>query len=180
MTDRQEQRFPSVGMTLSYSLAGSSDSGDLAQTLFEASLADLSLSGMAFDVDRPLEPDARILVVLEAPESGVEQLESRVVWCSRIGGRHYRVGVRIDHSKGIVPGEFNEERHVNIQKGSSIPVTTRFYCPACGALSYFDFVGMERMPESNGALPLYDCSACASTRSIMSILQYNRAKLVDR
>ncbi|MBT3764538.1 MAG: PilZ domain-containing protein [Rhodospirillaceae bacterium] len=177
--DRREPRFPCVGIGLAYSVVEDGHVENLGEALFSATLNDMSLSGMAFDVDRPLDSGTRVMIVVDNTEDKREHLHSQVNWCSKIEEGRYRIGVKIDHAAGVLFDDSVDTEYVHIQKGASVPVTMRFYCPACLHRTYFDFIGSEHPHNDQDVMPLYDCSGCGSTRSIPSILAYNRARSLD-
>ena len=143
---------------------------DVGERLYHAAAIDLSLSGLAFDVDMPLLSGDKIIVLLNKPDESVhEELMTKVRWCRELPSGQYRVGVAIDTSsqsiqKNAVPAiNFNAER--------TAPVEIETFCPACKKKSTFIFVAYQPVLVNKGVMPLYDCMACGTTRSLTGIIR---------
>ena len=174
---RTEPRFPSVGIGLIYSPTGHGPVNELGKVMFEVKLADISLSGMSFDVDRELEVGSGLTVLIDSSDEKNELLEMQVKWCRRIDHNRYRVGAEIKNLNVLAFDEGMVSEHQNVQTGDRVPVTINYYCPACGNKVHLDYVGQLPVPKIGEIMPLYNCIECGSTRTISSVLSYNRNRM---
>lgn len=93
---RQEARYPCINIPLLYSAASDSCIDNLAECLYHASAIDLSLSGLAFDVDFSMKIGDKLVIQFEkiiAMKN--ERLITEVRSCRKISPSLYRVGVCI-------------------------------------------------------------------------------------
>ena len=171
---RRDIRFPCIGIDLLYSPLHDSMENDVAELLYNASLFDISLKGIAFDLDRALEPGRKIIIAPQNLPSGVQdRLLTEVVWTSELDDGRFRTGVII---REILSRENAEEfplENLILNRSLKAPATAEFFCPACGNRADFRYIGSQETGRG-GLLPLYNCDDCESTRSITSILRYNR------
>ena len=172
---RQERRFPAVGIGLLYSPFDGKVLEKAGQLVREAVAFDMSLSGLSFDVREPVALGEELVIQLEDPGGGpAERLRAEVRWCQQLDHAHYRIGTRIKES---VPGEAGAGAELiseSISRGPSVPSGGEFRCPACAELTRFTLIGLQAGTWEKGEFPLYQCAACASTRSMVAILGYNR------
>ena len=173
---RQERRYPVVGIGLLFSPFDGKVLENAGQLVREAVAFDMSLSGLSFDVREPVAPGEELVIQLEDPAGGqAERMLAEVRWCEQLDDAHFRIGTRIKESTPGEPGEIASElMSKSISKGPSVPSGAEFRCPACGDLVEFTLIGLQGGTWEKGAFPLYQCSACESTRSIIAILGYNR------
>ena len=177
MTENREQtRYPCVGISLLYCALDDDYVSGLGNALSEAAMNDMSLSGLSFDVNRKLEPGSKLFILIQPDGEGEEdeKLITRVSWCKQTSPGHYRAGLCIE-SVEIVDRK-NPGVHIPIgtDKGFGIPSDVSMRCPACNEVTVFNFIGNQAVREKKGMMPLYDCSSCLTTRSLVSILAYNR------
>ena len=173
---RKENRFPCVGITLLYSPLEDESVHHLAELLQEATSNDMSLGGLSFDVTEPMEPGSRLYVLIQADDidETKEHLITCVRWVKRVAEQCYRVGVSIESVEQV--DKCNPGVHIPIGTEELVPSAIQLYCPACGKLASFKSVGKQRVSGKRGVVPLYDCSCCSTTRSLVNILKYNRNK----
>ena len=174
--NRKQTRYPCVGISLLYCALGDDYVSGLGSALNEAVLSDMSLSGLSFDVDRKLEPGSKLFILIQPDGEGDEdeKLITRVSWCKQTSTDHYRVGVCIESVETV--NRKNPGVHIPIgtDNGFGIPSDVSMRCPACNEVSVFKFIGNQTVRNRKGLMPLYDCSSCLTTRSLVSILSYNR------
>ncbi|MDH5180573.1 MAG: PilZ domain-containing protein [Gammaproteobacteria bacterium] len=174
---REETRFPCVGIHLLYSPATDSVMDKLAETLVQASLVDMSLSGLSFDITTPLRPGDQLAVLVHGLDNRpVERLLARICWQIRLGKDFFRIGTQILDGE-IISTEESIQPMLHIQRGANFPAGIAIQCPACGTEAMFNLSGIQ--PISSGlpnCIPLYDCSHCHTTRTITSLLAHQRQK----
>lgn len=174
---RNEHRYPLVGIEVLFSPFDGKVLANTGQMLREAVAFDISLSGLSFDVTEPVEEGEKLLIQIADPAGGQgERILAEVRWCHKVDHAHYRIGTRIKESKtedipGQAVGEMVSEA---IGRGPQVPSGAEFRCPACKELTNFSFIGLQSGTWEKGVFPLYQCAACASTRSIVAILSFNR------
>ena len=176
LTDKRLcQRYPCVGITLMYSPLINQNIDNLAEYLYDATSNDVSLSGLSFDVYQPLSSGDKLLVLISIPQqNSSERLLTEVCWCKQITANKFRVGVRIDTSELI--SNDSPGNHISIPVNSdSVPAEAELRCPACMQTSTFVFVDHQKIPDK-GSMPLYNCSNCGSTRSLIGVLATSRTK----
>ncbi len=173
---RQERRYPLVGIAVLYSPTEGKYLADTGRRLCEAAAVDMSLSGLSFDVREPLAPGEEILIELDDPEGGQgERILAEVRWCRRVDDAHFRIGTRIRESMAVERRAAREDIVGRpIGKGLPVPTEVDLRCPACGVQAAFTLLGLQPGAWEHGVMPLYQCGSCDSSRSITSILAYNR------
>ncbi len=166
---RREPRYSCITIPLLYSAQNDSIMKDMGNKLYHAAAVDLSLSGLAFDVDKPLLNGDKILVLLNQPDENIhEELMTEVRWCRELPSGQYRVGVVIDTSSESI--EKNAVPEINFNAERTTPAEIGAFCPACKKKSAFIFVAYQPILANKGVMPLYDCSSCGTTRSLAGII----------
>lgn len=178
---RKELRFPAVGIGLLYSPTQEKCLENPVQDLYEAAGVDMSLSGIAFEVDRPLKTGQKLIVLVESPNAVIgEKLLADVRWCKKYSEGHYRVGATIHASEQLSdPETDNDIQPEPIGKGPKVPSEIDLFCPACHIRVSFQLIGLQNGDWSKGILPIYNCPFCGSTRTITTILAYNRQRALQ-
>ena len=174
---RHERRYPLVGIEVLFSPFDGKVLANTGQMLREAVAFDMSLSGLSFDVTEPVEEGSDLLIQIADPTGGPgERILAEVRWCHKVDHAHYRIGTRIKESQATgKPGETAANLASDrIGRGPQVPSGAEFRCPACKELTEFSFIGLQSGTWEAGVFPLYQCAACASTRSIVAILSFNR------
>lgn len=169
---RKEERYPCVHLSVLYSPVTDSNVTNLADSYLHASSHDISISGMSFDVTTELSIGSRLMVAVPNDNDAHDEISAIVRWCKPIGEGQYRLGVSFDVDAGINRNPKLTDS-LPVLHGPGIPVEARLFCPACGALSMFTYKAMQKCMDGT-ELPLYDCGSCGTTRSITSLLGYNR------
>lgn len=172
---RREPRYPGVGIRLLYSPADDKVLDNLAQTLYHATMVDLSLTGLAFDVSKPMDKGDQLVVLVHGVnDKPHERLITEVCWQVRLGKDFFRVGTSILSSE-ILEDETEFEKIDDIQRGMDFPAGVAMPCPACGGDAMFNLSGLQPLSAGpTGLIPLYDCSHCGTTRTITSLLAHHR------
>ena len=167
---RKEERFPCLAIPLLYSPVSDSYARDLGQKIYQAALQDVSYFGLSFDVDHLMEEGDSLLILIEKPEEDhIEELKVQVRWCRGIADGLYRIGVSIDVSQGGARKSYdNAQFRLKGKIGSPKEVETS--CPACKKQATFSFVDYQPVLSGKGVMPLYNCSICGTTRSLLGIL----------
>jgi len=167
---RSQQRYPCVGITLLYSPVQKSSIANLAEHLFKAAVHDMSLSGLAFEVDREMRDGGKLVVLMQRPECPTPaRLMSEVRWCRKLSSGCYRIGIVIDGTEPIIPDA--PGKHISDPIGRSIvPQAVSTLCPACGKSADFSYIGEQPVLAGFGVMPLYNCSECGTTRSLPGIV----------
>ncbi len=174
---RDELRYPVVGIEVLFSPFDGKVLENTGKMLREAVAFDMSLSGLSFDITEPLEEGKELEIQIADPSGGQsERILAEVRWCHKVDHAHYRIGTRIKESEtSEVLGEAAGKRVPQpIGRGPQVPSGAEFRCPACKAMTTFSFIGLQSGTWEAGVFPLYQCSACSSTRSIVAILSFNR------
>lgn len=167
---RQENRYTSIGIPLLYSPIRNSFIKDLGQKLLHAASIDMSLTGMAFDVNAPFQIGELVYLLIEKPETNnYEEINAVVRWSRMICENKYRVGVSIDVSVNSQNVPYKSAPLEFIPQ-FDIPQEIEIRCPACQVLSTFHFIVYQPVLIGRGLMPLYDCSACGTTRSLPGLL----------
>ena len=167
---RREPRYSCITIPLLYSAQNDSIMKDMGHKLHHAAAVDLSLSGLAFDVDNPLLTGDKILVLLDKPDEYIhEELMTEVRWCRELSSGQYRIGVAIDASPQSI--QKNAVPEINFNAERTAPAEVETYCPACKQKSTFIFVAYQPVLVSKGVMPLYDCTSCGTTRSLTGIIR---------
>ena len=167
---RRETRYSCITIPLLYSARDDSIMKEMGQKLHQAAAVDLSLSGLAFDVDKPLLSGDKILVMLDKPDEHIhEELMTEVRWCRELPSGQYRVGVVIDTSPQSIPKNAIPEINFNAERTAPAEIETR--CPACQKKSTFIFVDYQPVLVNKGVMPLYNCLSCGTTRSLTGIIR---------
>ena len=171
---RQHPRFLCIGIELLYSPVGKNILNDVAQSLQQATCHDISLAGMAFDIEHELPVNEQLMVSVKSPDGGEEILKTQVRWCRAIDDTHYRVGVTI--TEVIKPAEMQtlDFKLDKLDSSDGVPNQVRLSRPACNKEGWFTLVGTQEGVPYPTLLPLYNCSHCNTTRSIPSLLSFNR------
>ncbi len=174
---RHERRYPVVGIEVLFSPFDGKVLSNAGKMLREAVAFDMSLSGLSFDVTEPVDEGSKLVIQIADPAGGKgERILAEVRWCHRIDHAHYRIGTRIKEAETSeieieAAGEMISEA---IGRGPQVPSGAEFRCPACKKMTTFSLIGLQAGTWEKGVFPLYQCAACASTRSIVAILSYNR------
>ena len=176
---REQPRFPCVGIELLYSPLDHSVIQGVGESLIQASPHDISLAGIAFDVNKPLENDQELLVKVKSPDNGEETMQTRVRWCKPLDRQQYRVGVSIISIEVKTKQKSAGYAIDPIGHGVAVPSGVSFICPACNERSWFVLVGQQEGVPEPSLLPLYNCGLCHTTRSIPSLLSHNREKITE-
>ena len=172
---RHERRYPVVGIEVLFSPFDGKVLANTGQMLREAVAFDISLSGLSFDVTEPVEEGQELLIQIADPAGGQdERILAEVRWCHRIDHAHYRIGTRIKESKSEDSEAASELISQPIGRGPKVPSGAEFRCPACREMTTFSLIGLQPGTWEEGVFPLYQCANCASTRSIVAILSFNR------
>jgi len=167
---RQEERYICAGIPLLYSSSTSSCIDDLANSLQLVTVYDMSLSGLAFDVDRAMEKGDKMILIMEQSEEGMKEgLAAEVRWCDALPSGKYRIGVAVDLSENIMKTGIGEKMADAIAD-KEFPKEIEIKCPSCQADSIFKFFSEQPVLSGSGMLPLYNCSVCNTTRSLPGIL----------
>ncbi|MDY6952705.1 MAG: PilZ domain-containing protein [Thermodesulfobacteriota bacterium] len=178
---RRAVRFPTVGIGLLFCPVEGKCLDHVGRDLMEAAGVDMSLSGIAFDVNRSLRYGQKLMVIVESPTGGPgEKLVTEVRWCRALPDGNYRVGTAIQAAESAdeLGAEVTIQRE-SIGAGLEFPSEAEFFCPSCCEKATFHFLGVQPGTWQRGMLPLYDCSCCNSTLTITSILSYNRRRKPD-
>ena len=167
---RHEERYPCVGITLIYSPVQNAVVANLADSLSKATVLDMSLSGLAFEVDRELQKGGKLVVLIQRPEGKTSaRMMSNVRWCKKLAPQHYRVGITIDGGEPVIPDA--PERYISDPIGkTTVPHELNVLCPACKKLVDFTYIGEQPVLAGVGIMPLYNCSDCGTTRSLTGIV----------
>jgi len=98
---------------------------------------------------------------------------SSVRYCEKMRADVYRVGVCIDLA-GLV--DVPDDDSISIGIGPAIPAGAYLNCPSCGKHADFHLVGCQMVGADT--MPLYNCAACGTTRSIVGLLSHSRRQVV--
>ena len=107
---RQEIRYPCVGIPLMYSPLENTSADDLAHFLQTATATvDISLTGMAFDIEEQMIPGDRLIIyVTKSKGKSPEGLTTKVRWCKELSPGNYRVGVKINSKNDQTKTRFDK------------------------------------------------------------------------
>ena len=166
---RKEKRYPCVGITLLYAPTEDVSKANLAELIFKAAVHDMSLSGLAFEVEREMQKGDKLVVLMRQPDCDAPaRVMSEVRWCKKHSSGHFRVGVIIDKDEVVIPD--SPGRHISDPIGkTTVPHALFTLCPACEDMVTFKYVGEQPVLAEFGIMPLYNCSGCGTTRSLIGI-----------
>lgn len=168
---RKERRYTCVAVPLLYSPVSNSYAEGMGEKIYKAAVVDLSLFGLAFDVDSAMQAGDKITVIIEKPEEeNNEQLAGEVCWCRELPNKQYRVGVAIEALLETVINS-HEVLQFDLSGEVGVPKEVESNCPACEKRSTFYFFDFQPVLAGRGVMPLYDCSTCGTTRSLSGILR---------
>lgn len=172
---RKEPRFSGVSIRLIYSPLEGGLVTNLGRTLYESFAVNMSLNGLAFDIDRAMKVGDKLLILVHGSSSApVERLTAEIVWQTEIEGNIHRIGTRIISADLTEEGEELGQIET-IQHGVQLPKQAEMICPACNQMAIFKLVGVQAISDDKELnMPLYDCSRCGTTRTITSLLATNR------
>ena len=172
---RREQRYLCLGIGKVYSaLAGRNISG-LGQLLHHAALSDASLSGLSFDVNSALAAGQKIYLLIDQPDGAShERLVCDVRRCEKISDTVYRIGVSIDTAELV---RVTMDGKDSLGVGRAMPVGAELVCPSCGSHANFNLAGYQKTGKDTDTMPLYDCGACGTSRTIIGVLACSRQNL---
>lgn len=174
---RREQRYTGISLSVLYSPVINGNIPELAESYFHVTSHDMSISGMSFDVNEPLSVNSELVLLIPGEQGATDTISAVVRWCNKLNNDHYRVGVVIDVDAGIKRMD-SEPEYESVLYGPGIPIEASLVCPACLVLTNFTYKAMQLCGE-NDELPLYDCGACGTTRSITSLLRFNRRRHIS-
>ena len=175
---RNETRYICVGLPAMYSPVINDAIENFGSLLHNAALQDVSFSGLGFNVDAAMEKGEIVVLVLDSPENADKQLlVATVCWCKKLENNSYRIGVQIDISEPVQQYK-NAMRFTLKVEESDIPQEVSINCPACKQASTFDFIALQPLIINKGVMPLYSCSKCGTTRTLLGIFMTNH-KNVD-
>ena len=166
---RSEERY-SISFPLLYSPVKSSFEKNLGERLFKAISVDMSLSGMAFDIEEALPVGEKISVIIESPEENLqEKLSCEVCWCRELSPGKYRIGTVIVSMKnrGIEPANTIPSKIIS---SGEMPKEFEYHCPSCLHTVTFEFIGYQPVLAGKAKIPLYNCPDCNTTRSLTGLL----------
>jgi hypothetical protein len=171
--NRNEKRYAGISLSVLFSPVSGKNLAELAQSYLHATSHDMSIGGMSFDVSEPVREGAALVVSVPNDNGSNDELRAIVRWCKKLSDGKYRIGVVFDVESGIRKSSPREDVD-SILRGPGIPVEARLFCPACFAVTEFSYIGMQSYRGRDEELPLYNCKACGTTRSIVSLLSFNR------
>lgn len=170
---REQPRYSCIGIPLLFSPFKKNYVNTLGEKLYTAYTFDMSLSGLAFDVEQSMSMGDKLLIVLPQPENNKvpefisEEIEASVRWCRKLPSGKYRIGVSLDCPP------VRKESITTVEKNDAdwqVPSELNHTCPACNTHSTFTFFAYQTILAGKGVMPLYDCSACGTTRSLTGII----------
>jgi len=173
--NRSEERFSCLGIGLLYSINLNANLDNVGADIYRAQLYDMSLNGLSIDVNNKFSVGEKLRLCVEAPHGQREILLAETKWCRLISDNAYRLGLKIYSysgaaeacSKSAIDGCYSSQLQ-------AVPSEIRLCCPACEKRVLFEYLDEQQGLPGNGSLLLYVCPACGTTRSIATILQYNR------
>lgn len=170
---RKALRYPCILHSKLFSprLGGKMDT--LGEHYLEAVCNDISLCGMSFDVTEYIKPEQQLYIIIPDDEQGDEKLQATVCWCRLIEEGHYRVGLSLDQAHGVEKLSATEN-FSSVTREPAVPMEAEMTCPACRENAIFIYKGIQTHGGTEGILPLYNCTACGTTRTIPSLLRFNR------
>ena len=173
--NRGEKRFSCLGIGLLYSINLNSNLDNVGADIYRSQLYDMSLNGLSIDVNNKFSVGEKLRLCVEAPHGQREVLLAETKWCKLLSEDTYRLGLKIYSyrgaaelcSKSVVDGCYSSQQQ-------AVPSEIRLSCPACEERVLFEYLDEQQGVPGGGSLSLYNCPACGTTRSIATILQYNR------
>lgn len=172
---RQEQRYSCLGIGVLYSVKLNANLDNIGTDIYHAQVIDMSMTGISIDVHEQYQIGTPIRLCIEAPHGQREVLQAEVKGCKAIEQKKYRLGLQINSYEGV--SEVCAEARMNgcyNNQLQSVPSEIRLDCPACEERVVFSYLGEQYGLPDKKQLSLYNCPACETTRSIATILQYNR------
>lgn len=174
-SQRSQSRYPCVGIDLMFSPLQDDYIEGMGAKIYQAICHDMSFSGLSFDVVQSMAIGERILIIVENQFQPSERLHAEVRWCKAIADSVFRIGVKIlleqsPDQANRYPAQLQDiaAHHLAMPSGAELR------CPSCLERAVFELVDNQRGHWTQGILPLYNCSVCATTRTIPNILEFNR------
>ena len=165
---RHEKRY-AIKFPLLYSPTTSSFEENLGDRLFRAVTIDLSLSGLAFDVDKAIPVGDKINILPEkSGDLRMDALVGEICWCRQLSPGQYRIGVHIVSQSA--PGELRNPDNSNFIGKDEMPKEIDYFCPSCEQATTFHFIGLQPLLVGKIVIPLYNCTECDTTRSLTGLL----------
>jgi FOG: CheY-like receiver len=173
-SQRIQPRYPCVGIDLMFSPLQDDYIEGMGAKIYQAVCHDMSFSGLSFDVVQAMAVGERILIIVENQFQPSERLHGEVRWCKAIGEDIFRIGVKILLEQTLDQATRREQLEDIAAHHLAMPTGAELRCPACLERSVFELVDNQHGHWTQGILPLYNCSVCATTRTIPHILEFNR------
>lgn len=174
-SQRSQSRYLCVGIDLMFSPLQDDYIEGMGAKIYQAVCHDMSFSGLSFDVVQAMAVGERILIIVENQFQPSERLHGEVRWCKTIGNGIFRIGVKILLEQVHDQPNKDQEQFEDIAAHPvAMPAGAELRCPACLERSVFELVDNQHGHWTQGILPLYTCSVCATTRTIPNILEFNR------
>lgn len=175
---RCEPRYSCLGIGLMYSLNLNANLENVGTDIYQAQLYDMSLNGLSIDVHHDCEIGKIFRICIEAPHGQRETLEAKVKWKKRLHDDTYRLGLVILAYTGTAEACIQSVTEgCYQQQKQTVPSEIRLSCLSCEQRVLFEYQGeQEGISGKNSRMSLYNCPACGTTRSIATILQYNRQR----
>lgn len=170
--NRREPRYQCIGIPLLYSALNDKVVTDLGENIYNAAVIDMSLSGLAFDIEEPMQEGDKIHMLFDKSDIDADDvLMTKVRWCKTLPSGLYRIGVEVDKSISW-NAKFDAKTKFYGQRKAPSEIEVR--CPACNNESVFNFSGFQPVMGCKAQLLLYDCSLCGTTRSLTGIIDINK------
>lgn len=123
-----------------------------------------------FDVNQVVDIDQAVTVLVSNSSKPTQRIQMRVKSYENIGDGHTRI--RLYARKSDEPEQDNAEQVISlpIDKGQAIPHGIVTTCPTCHSTVVNTFFANQAIGKDQASMPLYSCSACGATRSMLALL----------
>ena len=154
-----------VGFELQYSPLHRDCVDNLAQSLHSIT------SEFCFDVIQAVSVGQEIIMLFSNKQIPTQHLLAQVVKCVPLDDSHYRITlktqadttIRIDNADLIC---------LPICKGPSTASAITLICPSCNNKTPFHFIANQGGDWERGILPIYNCGACGTTRTMIGLVNH--------
>lgn len=156
--------IPCVGFELLYSPVDRNFLENIAKLVHNMS------NRFIFDVEERLTKGQEILIVFSNKNCPTEHLYAEVKNCTKLADNHYVTTLETQPNAGIVVDSATLIT-VPINKGPSTAREFNLNCPSCKSDTSFKFIANQDGDWENGILPIYNCSACGTTRAMVGLVK---------
>lgn len=123
-----------------------------------------------FDVTQSVEIDQEVVILFSNQSKPTQRLPMLVRSCENIAEDHVRIRLYTQETKAPTSDDTDNTISIPIGKGQAIPYGIIASCPSCHQTNMNRFFANQEGGWNNGIMPLYECSVCESSLTLLSLL----------